>query len=155
MRSRTIAIAALLLLGTTPALVGCSVADNIVGGVVDEVRGGVDDAIGESLGGAGITTDGELPSGFPVAAVPTIGEVRGGGSGPSSSGWVVQTTLASAADFATAQEALEAAGFTASGVNTDAESGFGSFSSAEYIVVLTVATGSDDVVTATYVVAPA
>lgn len=155
MRSRSIALVAVLLLGSMPVLAGCSVADNIVGGVVDEVRGSVDDAIGEALGGAGISSDGELPSGFPADPIPTVGEVAGGGSGPNSSGWVVRTTLESAAGFADAQAALEGAGFTASGVDSDAESGFGTFTSDSYVVILTVTTGSDGVATATYVVTPA
>lgn len=154
-RLARIALSVALLAGLTPALVGCSVADNVVEGVAGEVRSGVDDAIGEALGGAGITTDGQRPNGFPSDAVPTVGEVVGGGAGPGSSGWVLRTTLSSAAEFSAAQEALEGAGFAASGVSSDAESGFGNFSSADYNVIFTVTTDSDGVATATYVVTPA
>ncbi|HEV7956800.1 MAG TPA: hypothetical protein VGP10_06555 [Marisediminicola sp.] len=155
MRFGRLVLAAALLVGAAPALVGCGVAENIVGGVTDEVRGGVDDAIGKALGGAGITTNGQVPDGFPMDAVPVVGEVVGGGAGPNATGWVLKTRLESAADFVTAQETLEGAAFTASGVNSDSDSGFGSFTSADHVVVLTVATGSDGVVSATYVVTPA
>jgi len=140
-----------LVLFAAPMLVGCSVAENMVNGVVDEAQNQAGDAISEALGGAGVTTDGQLPSGFPSDEIPVVGEVQGGGSGPDSSGWVVVTTLGSD-DFASAQAALEGAGYVPSAVNSDADSGFGTFTLAPYTVVLTVATDTDGVSTATYVV---
>jgi len=80
-----------------------------------------------------------------------VGEVQGGGAGPDSSGWVVVTTLTTH-DFAAAQAALEGAGYVASAVNSDADSGFGTFTLAPYTVVLTVATDTDGATTATYIV---
>jgi hypothetical protein len=140
-----------LVLFAMPVLAGCSVAENMVNGVVSEAQNQAGDAISEALGGAGVTTDGEMPSGFPSDAIPVVGEVQGGGSGPDSSGWVVVTTLG-ADDFAAAQAALEGAGYVSSAVNSDADSGFGSFTLAPYTVVLTVNTDADGVTTATYVV---
>jgi len=142
-----------LLIALTPVVAGCSVAENIVGGVVSEAQNQAGDAISEALGGAGVSTDGELPSGFPSDVVPVVGEVQGGGSGPDSSGWVVLTTL-TGDDFASAQAALEGAGYEASAVNSDADSGFGTFTLAPYTVVLTVATDTEGATTATYVVTP-
>ena len=145
-----------LLIAVTPVLVGCSAAENVVNGVVDEAQNQAGDAISEALGGAGISTDGEIPNGFPSDEIPVVGEVLGGGSAPDASGWVVRTTLAEAGasgeDFVSAQAALEAAGFASSAVNADADSGFGTFTLAPYSVVLTVATDSDGVMTATYMV---
>ena len=140
-----------LLLFATPMLAGCSVAENMVNGVVSEAQNQAGDAISEALGGAGVSTDGELPSGFPSDAVPIVGEVQGGGSGPDSSGWVVMTTLTDD-DFAAAQAALEGAGYVSSAVNSDADSGFGNFVLDPYTVVLTVSTDGDGKTTATYVV---
>jgi hypothetical protein len=140
-----------LLIAVAPVLVGCSAAENMVNGVVDEAQSQAGDAISEALGGAGISSDGELPGGFPSDAVPIVGEVQGGGSGPDSSGWVVITTL-STDDFASAQAALEGAGYVSSAVNSDADSGFGNFVLDPYTVVLTVSTDNDGTTTATYVV---
>jgi len=140
-----------LVLFAFPMLAGCSVAENMVNGVVSEAQNQAGDAISEALGGAGVTTDGQLPSGFPSDAIPVVGEVQGGGSGPDSSGWVVVTTLGSD-DFASAQAALEGAGYVSSAVNSDADSGFGTFTLAPYTVVLTVNTDADGATTATYVV---
>jgi hypothetical protein len=151
--ARPLAIA--LLLAVSPVLVGCSAAENVVGGVVDEATQQAGDALGDAasdaLGGAGISTDGELPSGFPTA-VPLVGVVQGGGAGPDASGWVVRTTLGEGETFVTAQSALEGAGYTSSAVNADADSGFGSFTLAPYTVTLTVATDPDGVTTSTYIV---
>ena len=144
------AIAIALML--TPAIAGCSVAENLVGGVVDEAQGQFDDLVSDTLGGAGISTDGELPTGFPAEDVPLAGTIEGGGTGPDSSGWVVRTTLTGDEQFTTAQTALEDAGYVGTAVNSDADSGFGSFALAPYTVVLTVATDSNGVMTATYVV---
>jgi len=140
-----------LLIFVAPALAGCSVAENMVNGVVSEAQNQAGDAISEALGGAGVSTDGELPTGFPSDQIPVVGEVQGGGSAPDSTGWVVLTTLTDD-DFASAQAALEGAGYVSSAVNSDADSGFGTFTLAPYTVVLTVATDTDGTTTATYVV---
>jgi hypothetical protein len=146
------------------ALTGCTGTplDNLVGGVVDEgakqlseqVQGGVEGLVEDALGGTAITTDGELPDGFPVDAVPLTGEVEGGGSAPEGIGWVARTQLGSAAEFEDARAALEGAGYTASAVNADDNSGFGTFTSGDYTVVLVVATESGQA-RATYIVTPA
>jgi len=147
-----VAIAIALML--TPAIAGCSIAENIVGGVVGEAQGQLDDIVSETLGGAGISTDGELPPGFPTEQVPVTGTIEGGGAGPDSSGWVVRTTLTGDEQFTTAQTALEDAGYVGTAVNSDADSGFGTFTLDTLTVVLTVATDADGVMTATYVVTP-
>jgi len=158
-------VIALSLVGMT-SLSACGAAENIVGGVVSETQDQVgdavdsavadakaqmDDAISDALGGAGISTDGELPKGFPTSKVPIIGTVEGGGVGPDSSGWVVRTTLSQDAPFASAAETLESSDYVASAVNSDADSGFGTYTGKKYTVLLTVET-TDGVVTATYVV---
>jgi len=158
--ARTLFIAAAL--AASPLLVGCGVADNVVNGVMDEAQNRADealseaqkqagDAVSEALGGAGISTDGQLPPGFPADEIPVVGEVKGGASGPDGSGWGVVSTLTSD-DFASAQAALEGAGFVSSAVNSDAAGGFGTFTLAPHTVVLTVGTDADGVVTASYVV---
>jgi hypothetical protein len=148
----TVPAAIVFALAAAPALAGCSAAENVVSGVVGEAGSALEDSISEQLGGAGVSTDGELPTGFPTDAIPVVGEVQGGGSAPDSAGWVVRTVLSGGDDFATAQSALEEAGYTASAVDFDADSGFGNFTLAPYTVVLTVSTGADEVMTATYVV---
>jgi hypothetical protein len=152
--ARPLAIA--LLLAAFPVLVGCSVAENVVNGVVDEatdqVGGAVGDAVSEALGGAGISADGQLPPGFPADDVPVVGAVQGGGAGPDSSGWVVISTFGEGESFATAQAALEGAGYVSSAVDADADSGFGNFTLAPYNVALTVATEAGGAMGATYVV---
>jgi len=148
---RALTAIALAIAATLP-LAGCSVLDNVVDGVVGEAQEQLDGVISETLGGAGISTDGELPTGYPAAEIPVVGEVQGGGSAPDSSGWVVVTTLSGADQFAVAQGELEAAGFVASGVNTDADGGFGTFTLEPYTVVLTVATDAEGATTGTYVV---
>lgn len=157
----TLALAVGLVAGLTACGEGSPV-DNIVGGAVDSgieslkgtAQKAVEDAAGEALGGAGITTDGTLPESFP-AEVPLVeGTVRGGGAGPEGSGWVAQITVSGADRFTVAQQQLEQAGYTASGVDSDADSGFGTFTGPAYRVVLTVSTDTDGVSTATYVVTP-
>jgi len=145
------------------ALTGCTGTplDNVIEGLVGEgteqlgeqLEGGIEGLVGDVLGGTEISTDGQLPAGFPEDKVPLTGTVLGGGSGPNGLGWVVRTELASASDFGKAQAALEGAGYTASAVNSDANSGFGTFSSADHTVVLVVANESGQA-TATYVVTP-
>lgn len=150
-RHRALAAIALAIAATLP-LAGCSVLDNVVDGVVGEAQEQLDGVISDTLGGAGISTDGELPPGFPAEQIPVIGEVQGGGSAPASSGWVVVTTLSGADQFAIAQGELESAGFVASAVSTDADGGFGTFTLAPHTLVLTVATDAENVTTGTYVV---
>ncbi len=149
--------AASLALASALALTGCSAVDSVVEGVVNEgveqLQGGVDELINEALGGTDISNDGQLPDGFPEADVPLVGEVRGGGAGPNGSGWVAQTTLTDAGQFAEAQTALEDAGFTSSSVSSDENSGFGSFDSSAHTVTLVVATEGSAAV-ATYIVTP-
>ena len=125
-----------------------------VDGAVDSAKSQFDDAVSDALGGAGISTDGELPDGFPVDDVPLVGTVEGGGAGPDSAGWVARTTLGDGETFETAAGELEGAGFTGSAVDSDADSGFGNYSGSKYTVLLTVNT-ADGVATATYVVTKA
>jgi hypothetical protein len=158
-----LALSAATLAGAL-ALSGCTGTplDNVVEGIVgdgadqlaEQVEGGVQGIIEDAIGGVEISTDGQLPDGFPADAVPVTGTVLGGGSGPNGSGWVARTQLASAAEFEDARAALEGAGYTASAVNADGNSGFGTFTSADYTVVLVVATESGQA-NATYVVTPA
>lgn len=160
MRLNRTVIAAVLAVGLTGSLVGCSTGtplDNVVGGIVgdsvDQLKGEVDGLVSDALGGAELTTDGTLPESFP-AEVPLIdGTVLGGGASPDNTGWAARVEVASADQFAEAQRLLEEAGFTGSGIDTDATSGFGNFASADYNVVLTVSTEADKAV-ATYVVTP-
>ncbi|HET8957997.1 MAG TPA: hypothetical protein VFM95_06040 [Microcella sp.] len=156
----TVALAATIALGASACSTGTPL-DNIVEGLVDQgveqVTSGIDEQIrglvGDVLGGVELTTDGSLPSSFPQG-IPLVGEVLGGGAGPEGSGWVARTRLDEASAFTAAQGALEDAGFTASGVSSDATSGYGAFTSAEYRVDLSVATDGQGEVTATYVVTP-
>lgn len=163
-RTRLVRSASALLLagGVVVGLTACgdgSMVDNIVGSAVDQgvesVRGTVEDAVGDVLGGASVSTDGTLPESFP-ADVPLLdGTVRGGGAGPEGTGWVAQLTVGSLDDFATAQTQLEGAGYTASGVNVDGDTALGTFTGATYRVLLTLTTqSSDGAVVATYVVTP-
>ncbi|WP_439565956.1 hypothetical protein [Microcella sp.] len=158
---RAVAVAALsiaLVTGTAACSTGTPL-DNIVEGIVqqgvDQLVGGIDDQIrglvDDVLGGVELTGDGQVPTSFPVE-VPLTGSVLGGGAGPEGSGWVVRTQLDGGLGFSDAAAALEQAGFAASGVSSDAASGYGAFSSAAYRVDLSVATDGDGVVTATYVV---
>lgn len=159
-RLAAFALAAGLALGTS----GCtgSPLDDIVEGVVqqgvDEIAAGVDDSVrglvDDVLGGAAISTDGSLPSGFPSEVVVT-GDIVGGAAGPEGTGWVAQSRLGDGVGFEDAAAALERAGFSPSTVSSEADSGFGSFTSASYRVDLAVATDGEGVVTATYVVTPA
>jgi hypothetical protein len=163
-RARLVRSASALLLagGVVVGLTACgegSMVDNIVGSAVDQgvesVRGTVEDAVGDVLGGASVSTDGTLPESFP-ADVPLLdGTVRGGGAGPEGTGWVAQLTAGSLDDFAAAQAQLEGAGYTASGVNVDGDTALGTFTGPTYRVLLTLTTqSSDGTVVATYVVTP-
>lgn len=160
-RLAAVALAGALALGAS----GCSTGtplDNIVEGLVDQgveqITSGIDESIrglvGDVLGGVELSTDGEVPSSFPTE-IPLTGEVLGGGAGPDGSGWVVRTRLDGAGAFDAAAAALEGAGFAASGVSSDADSGYGAYTSGAYRVDLSVATDAQGEVTATYVVTPA
>ncbi|WBU38122.1 hypothetical protein [Homoserinibacter sp. YIM 151385] len=136
------------------ALAGCSVVDNAVQGAVDgaqeQLDQAVDDAISETLGGAGISRNGEVPPGFPTDAVPMIdGDVIGGGSAPEGGGWAVQLAVEGEGAFSAAATLLQDGGYRADIQNSDARSGFGTFTDDTYRVVLT-----QDGTTVTYVVAP-
>jgi hypothetical protein len=116
------------------------------------VAGGIDGALDTALEGAKVTSDGELPDGFPTASVPLVdGTVLGGGAGPDGSGWVAQIRVHSVAEFDTAAAQLGTSGFTESAKRSDASSAFGLFRSDDHRVVLTFSKG-DDGVTATYIV---
>ena len=118
------------------------------------VAGGIDGALDTALRGADVTSDGEVPDGFPTKDVPLVdGTVLGGGAGPSGSGWVVQVRVASVEDFTAATDRLTAAGFAESAKREDAKSAFGMFRSDAHRVVLTVSEG-DAGATATYIVTP-
>lgn len=155
------ALAGALALGAS----GCSTGtplDNIVEGLVDQgveqITSGIDESVrglvDDVLGGVELSTDGEPPASFP-SEIPLTGEVLGGGAGPDGTGWVVRTRLDDPGAFDAAAAALEGAGFAASGVSSDADSGYGAFTSSAYRVDLSVATDAQGEVTATYVVTPA
>lgn len=141
------------------ALTGCSgpAIDDAVKGLVDkgldQVGGGIDSLVSEALGGAELTTDGTLPDSFPDTVPLVDGTVLGGGAGPAGAGWVARVSVPSADAFEQARQALEEAGFTGTGIETDAQGAAGNFTSADHNVVLTVASDAGDIV-ATYVVTP-
>lgn len=116
------------------------------------VAGGIDGALDTALKGAHVTSDGQVPDGFPSSSVPLVdGTVLGGGSGPAGSGWVVQVRTASVDDFAAAAGQLADAGFTKSAERADTSSAFGIFRSDDHRVVLTFS-AADGGATATYIV---
>ncbi|GGK98316.1 hypothetical protein GCM10009769_15700 [Curtobacterium luteum] len=118
------------------------------------VAGGIDGALDTALKGAKVTSDGQLPDGFPTADVPLVdGTVLGGGAGPDGSGWVAQVRVGSVDGFQAAADALTGAGYTESVQRADSTSAFGLFRSDGYRVVLTVAK-TDAGVAATYIVTP-
>jgi hypothetical protein len=116
------------------------------------VAGGIDGALDTALEGAHVTSDGQVPEGFPASSVPLVdGTVLGGGAGPAGSGWVVQVRVGSVDDFAAAAQQLADAGFTKSAERADASSAFGMFRSDSHRVVLTFSE-ADGGTTATYIV---
>jgi len=176
-RTRPLAVT-LAAAGLALGLVGCSsstvqqatdlgsaVADGvssglhgITGGAVQRgmasLAGGIDGALDSALRGADVTTDGQVPTGFPTAAVPLVdGTVLGGGAGPNGSGWVVQLRAGSVDDFTAARQQLSAAGFDDGTTRVGSSSAFGLFRSDDYRVVLTFSERKDSV-TATYIVTP-
>ena len=151
--------AALLSTGLVLSLAGCGgLADNVVQGVVgsqvEQLSEGVQEQLREALGGIDFTTDGTPPAGFPSEVPLVSDDVLRGGTAADGAGWAVQLRVADASAFADAQARLEDAGYSASGVNADADAGFGIFTSSAYRVVLTVAKDGDAHV-ATYIVTPA
>lgn len=144
---------------------GSSVASSVSEGIqhidgsaieqgMSDVAGGIDGALDTALKGAHVTSDGQVPDGFPASAVPLVdGTVLGGGTGPNGSGWVVQVQASSVDDFAQAAQQLTDAGFTESAKRADASSAFGIFRSDDHRVVLTFSK-SDGGATATYIVTP-
>lgn len=121
--------------------------DQLVGGIDDQIRGLVDDVLGD----VELTGDGEVPATFP-AEIALTGAVLGGGAGPDGLGWVVRTQLDDGLGFADAAAELEQAGFSAAGVSADSASGYGAYTNDAYRVDLSVATDGEGIVTATYVV---
>jgi len=177
MRTKTL-IAAVAAGIALAGLSGCSAADvqqatdlgsSVASGVTDAVQGidgkaiqdgmasvagGIDGALDAALDGTNVTSDGELPDGFPAADVPLVdGTVLGGGAGPNGSGWVTQIRADSVGDFAAAAQQLTDAGYTESAKRADTSSAFGLFRSDAYRVVVTFSDG-DGGVTATYIVTP-
>jgi len=158
-RLALVALVASLALGTT-ACTGTPL-DNIVEGVVgegvDELTQSLDDSVrglvGDALGGAELSANGEIPASFPEGIPLLDGKIVGGAGGPGGVGWVVQVRIDDAAAFEVAQADLEGAGFAASNVSSDATGAFGTFTGAEYVVNLAIAT-TDAEITATYVVTP-
>jgi len=164
-------LAAIVLVeGVALGASGCSgnPLDNIVEGVigsgVDEVTQGIDELtqgldesvrglVGDALGGAEFSANGEVPPSFPKGIPLLEGDIVGGAGGPGGVGWVVQVRVIDASAFEGAQAALEGAGFTASNMSSDATSAFGTFTGAEYVVNVAIATTADET-TATYVVTP-
>ena len=138
-------------------LTGCSVVDNVVDGAVgtaqEELGNGIRDTVDQALGGVGVTTNGELPPGFPTEDVPTItAGLVGGGSAPENGGWVVQYTLDDIAQLEEAGTLLADAGYTQVMQNVDATSGIGIYTGA-YNVML-VASAEGDGTTMRYLVTP-
>ncbi|WP_168916195.1 hypothetical protein [Microcella flavibacter] len=155
----TAVLAAGLVLGTS-ACTGTpldNLVEGVVGSGVDQVTEGLDESVRglaeDVLGGAELSTDGELPASFPQAIPLLGGEIVGGAGGPDGVGWVAQVRIDDAAAFEGARAALEGAGFAASNVSSDPTSAFGTFTGAEYVVNLAIATTNGET-TATYVVTP-
>jgi hypothetical protein len=158
MRTRRPVLLAVPALAAALALGGCSAVDNIVQGAVDgvtqEVQDQVDQAVQEALGGAGISTDGELPPNFPAEQVPLVdATLVGGAAGPEGSGWAVQLTLDDIAQFDEASQLLQDAGYTVRSENADAESANGNYTGNGYTVNVTV-TSDGGALSALYVVIP-
>lgn len=150
-------LAAALVTGA--GLTGCSAVDNVVGGVVDEaerqVQEQIDRTVSEALGGASISRDGKVPDGFPTDQVPLVdGEIVGGAGGPGGSGWAVQVRIDGIERFEEAGTLLTDAGYTGNISNSDATSGFGTWTGPAYTVTITVS-GEAEALEALYVVVPA
>ena len=151
-----------LSLAGISVLSGCSLAESVTKGVIDgaehqygsfaaDTKNQMRKAVTDTLGGAGISADGEVPEGFPNETVTLIGEVRGGGAGPDSSGWVVRTTVSEAHPFGTATKALEKNSNSSTVVESGTDVAYGQFEFDEYTVLLSVESSGDRAM-ATYVV---
>jgi len=152
--------AGLVLVGAV-SLGGCSAVGDVVRGAAHEgekqVRHGVEDVVGDTLGKVQVSTDGRLPDSFPTDAVPFAdGKLLGGGAAPEGTGWVAQVAVPDVeSGFADARAKLEAAGYAADGtVASDATSGYGRFTTDAHTVIVTVSADLGSPV-ATYVVLPA
>ena len=149
-----------LVLVSALVLAGCSQVGAVVRDAAHEgakqVRHGVEDVIGDTLGKVKVSTDGRVPDTFPKDAVPFAeGELLGGGAAPDDAGWVAQVAVPDVeGGFADARARLEAAGYAASEVTSDAQSGYGRFTSDVYSIVVTVSADLGSPVV-TYVVLPA
>jgi hypothetical protein len=143
-------------LGSSVASTVSEGVDGIDGAAIErgmaDMAGGIDGALDTALRGAHVTSDGQVPDGFPSSSVPLVdGTVLGGGSGPGGSGWVVQVRTAAVGDFGTAARQLADAGFAESAQRADTSSAFGLFRSDDHRVVLTFSE-TDGGATATYIV---
>lgn len=147
-------------LGSGLGLTGCSQVGDVVREAAHEgakqVRHSVEDVIGDTLGKVQVSTDGHVPDSFPSDAVPFAeGELLGGGAAPEGAGWVAQVAVPDVeGGFADAQARLEAAGYRSTEVASDAQSGYGRFTSDAYTVIVTASAEPGSPV-ATYVVLPA
>jgi hypothetical protein len=142
MKTRTAAPVVLALtLALAPALVGCSMVEGQVEGVIEEATGGEVDLPGT-----------ELPEGFP-AEVPLIdGEIAFGvalGNGYNVS---VRVDGPEAMDDIAAQ--LEGAGFEAQVGGTTGEGATQAFSSDAYSVLVVISKENETDYLANYTVAP-
>lgn len=147
---RRLVVSGVLATALAVPLVGCSGSspiDNLVGGAVDRA---IEDIVPEGLD---LTTDGQLPEGFPSAVPLVDGEVIGGAAG-AGAGWTAIIQPASADTFAEAESKLTAVGFTVNASNSDTGSAFGSYSGNGFNVQLTYSTDGEGLVTAVYVVTP-
>jgi hypothetical protein len=145
-KTRTIVLAISLAAILTPALGACSSnpVESIVEGAIEQAGGGDVD----------LNSDGGLPDGFPVDAVPLYdGEIVGGmgASTADGGGWTVIVKTPDVAEtFLSISDQLTSAGFTALFGASEAS---GTFSSTDYSVLVTVADDGTGP-TATYVVGP-
>jgi hypothetical protein len=147
-----------LVVGT--ALAGCSQVGEAVRDAAQEgaeqVRHGVEDVVGDTLGKVQVSNDGHVPDSFPSDAVPFAeGELLGGGAAPEDAGWVAQVQVPDVAGgFTDARTRLEAAGYASSEVAADDARGYGRFTTDALTVIVTVSADLGSPV-ATYVVLPA
>lgn len=147
-------------LGSGLGLTGCSQVGDVVRDAAHEgakqVRHSVEDVIGDTLGKVQVSTDGHVPDTFPSDAVPFAeGKLLGGGAAPEGAGWVAQVAVPDVeSGFADVRARLEAAGYASSEVTSDAQSGYGRFTTDAYSVIVTVSADLGSPV-ATYVVLPA
>ncbi|MBM7026065.1 hypothetical protein JS515_09845 [Clavibacter sp. DM3] len=151
--------AGLVLVGGL-ALTGCSQVGEAVRDAAHEgaeqVRHGVEDVVGDTLGKVQVSNDGHVPDSFPSDAVPfPEGQLLGGGAAPEDAGWVAQVRVPDVAGgFADARARLEAAGYASSEVASDDASGYGRFTTDALTVIVTVSADLGSPI-ATYVVLPA